>query len=114
MTNTQKPEWCIYYADGTTFDSNDGEPHEAPSEFFLCALGYEQDGSRYIMHSWNYYRWDKETRVWWGFDRQGLHTRLRHNGEIYAYKEGYTVPKEIWSKTVSAANQHPDFPMKRE
>tara|TARA_R110000772_G_scaffold81597_3_gene173498 strand:- start:1425 stop:1760 length:336 start_codon:yes stop_codon:yes gene_type:complete len=106
--------WQIYYADGSTFSHLDGEPHEAPSEFFICALGYDQDGSRYIMHGWNYYRWDKETNVWWGMDRQGLHTRLRHGGDIYAYKEGYTIAKELWGNFMSKANKNPDFPMRRD
>jgi len=102
--------WCIYYADGTTFDNKDGEPHEAPAEFFICALGYE-NGERYIMHSWNYYRWDEEDKVWWGFDDEGLHTRLRHNLPIYAYKEGFTVSKKIWSDITIKANLNPDFPV---
>ena len=105
--------WCIYYADGSTFTNLDGEPDEAPVEFFICALGYDQDDIRYIMHGWNYYRWDKDTAQWWGFDRQGLHTRLRHNGDIYAYKEGYTIAKVKWSEITSRANLNPDFPMKR-
>ena len=104
--------WRIYYADGSTFDSSQGEPHEAPSEFFICALGYDtSDGKRYCMHGWNYYRWDKDNHMWWGMDDQGLHTRLRHNGEIYAYKEGFTVTKTLFNKITNEAHRDPDFPM---
>ncbi len=103
--------WCIYYADGTTFTDKDGEPHEAPVEFFICALGYCEDGVRYMMHGYNYYRWDKESKQWWGFDELGLHTRLRENKEIYAYKEGYTVTKKIFNKITDTAHRNPDFPM---
>ena len=31
--------WCIYYADGSTFSNEDGEPHEAPTEFLYVRLG---------------------------------------------------------------------------
>jgi len=102
--------WCIYYADGSTFSSEDGEPHEAPAEFFICAIGYGEDGVRYIMHGWNYYRWDKESKQWWGMDDQGLKTTLRH-GEVYAYKEGYTVTKTAFHEIVDRAHRNPDFPM---
>lgn len=103
--------WRIYYRDGTTFDNTQGAPHEAPSEFFICALGYGEDSVRYMLHGWNYYRWDKESEQWWGFDRQGLHTRLRHNDEVYAYKEGYTVTKTLFNEITDRAHRDPGFPM---
>ena len=103
--------WCIYYADGSTFSSDDGKPHEAPVEFFICALGYGEDGVRYILHGWNYYRWDNDSEQWWGYDDQGLKTRLRHNLEIYAYKEGYTVTKTLFNEITDKAHRNPDFTM---
>jgi hypothetical protein len=105
-------EWRIYYSDGSTFDSNQGNPFDAPTEFFICAVGYDEKGHRYIMHGWNYYRWDKETCQWWGMDNQGLKTRLRHNGEIYAYKEGYTITKAQFNAIMERAHKDPDFPQR--
>lgn len=104
-------KFVIYYADDSTFSNLDGQPHEAPSEFFICALGYGEDGVRYIMHGWDYYRYDKEDEQWWGMNDQGLKTRLRHNGEIYAYKEGYTVSKSKFNIIMGAAHNNPDYPM---
>lgn len=104
--------WRIYYADGSTFDSTMGDAHEAPSEFFTCAVGYDDKDKRYIMHGWNYYRWDKDSTQWWGMDDQGLKTRLRHNGEIYAYKEGYTITTAKFNEIMGRAHKDPDFPLR--
>ena len=103
-------DWRIYYADGSTFDSAMGEPHEAPSEGFLCAIGYDETGKRYIMHGWAIYQWDRDIRQWWGMDLLGLFDRLRRN-LVYAYKEGRTVGRRDWEKTMIRANNDPDFPI---
>lgn len=105
-------DWVIYYDDGSSFSSCDGEPHEAPTEGFVCALGYDQDGERYIQNGWDFYHYDKETQTWWGCDRYGLHDRLRRN-LIYAYKEGRTVSKLRFAEIMKTANDNPDFPLKR-
>jgi hypothetical protein len=104
------PEWRIYYSNETTFDSDQGEPHDAPSEGFLCAIGYDETGKRYIMHGWTFYQWDTETNQWWGMDQFGLFDRLRRN-LVYAYKEGRTVSRKRWEEIMVRANNDPDFPI---
>lgn len=103
------PDWRIYYDDGSTFDSLMGEPHTAPPEGFVCAVGYDETGTRYIMHGWDFYQWDQEGSQWWGMDRFGLHDRLRRN-LVYAYKEGRTVTKKAFNDLMAAADRDPDFP----
>lgn len=105
------PRWRIYYADGSTFDSTMGEPHEAPPEGFVCAVGYDETGTRYIMHGWDFYQWDRDAAQWWGMDRTGLHDRLRRN-LVYAYKEGRTVTKARFQELMNRAHADPDFPMR--
>jgi len=102
-------DWRIYYDDGATFDSSQGAPHKAPSEGFVCAVGYDESGSRYIMHGWDFYCWDKEAAQWWGCDRMGLHDRLRRN-VMYAYKEGRTVTKARFNEIMRLAHEDMDFP----
>lgn len=104
-------DWRIYYDDGSSFDSSMGEPHEAPSWGFVCALGYDQDKSRYIMHGWDYYRWDVEAEQWWGMDLIGFIDCSAMN-KNYAVKIGRTVPKRQWSEMMGAANKDPDFPQR--
>jgi len=103
-------DWRIYYDDGSTFDSSMGEPHEAPSTGFICAIGYDETGKRYIMHGWDHYCWDVEADQWWGMDLMGVFDRLRRN-LVYAYKEGRTVKRSTWTELMVRANNDPDFPI---
>ena len=105
--------WKIYYDDGTTFDSDQGQPHEAPAMGFILALGYDQAGTRHIMQGWDHYCFDRATQQWWGMDLFGVFDRLRFNKEIYAYKEGRTISKIAWQDMLIRANNDPDFPKRR-
>lgn len=102
-------EWRIYYDDGATFSSLDGTPEHAPPFGFICAIGYDETGTRYIMHGWDHYCWDKEAKQWWGMDQYGLIDRLARN-LVYAYKQGRTVTKARFQEIMQAANLDPDFP----
>ena len=106
----RKPEWRIFYDDGSTYDSTMGGPSDAPSEGFICAIGYDETGKRYIMHGWDFYQWDFEAHQWWGMDLPGLFDRLRRN-KVYAYKEGRTVMRKTWEAIMIRANNDPDFPI---
>ena len=65
-------DWRIYYADGSTFDSSMGEPHEAPSLGFVAVVAYHPvTGKRYIQQSWDYYFYHTDFE-WWGLDTRGL------------------------------------------
>lgn len=101
--------WRIYYDLGLYFDSTMGQPHEAPSEGFICAIGYDEAGDRYIQHGWDFYCFDKESQQWWGCDRIGLHDRLRRN-VMYAYKEGRTITKTRFQEIMHKAHSDTDFP----
>lgn len=106
------PAWRIYYSDGSTFDSTMGAPHEAPAEGFVCAVGYDEGGQRYIMHRWDFYRYDVESDQWWGMDLFGLMDNLRRN-TVYAFKEGRTVTRTVWQEIIGRASNDPDFPIDR-
>ena len=102
--------WKIYYSDGSTFSFKQGTPEQAPSEGFVCAVGYDETGSRYIMHGWDFYCYDLESRQWWGCDRYGLHDRLRRN-VMYAYKEGRTVTNAVYQELMERAHSDPEYPL---
>ena len=101
-------KWRIYYADYTIFDNTQGDPEDAPTEGFICALGYDETGARYIMHKWDHYRFDKASNQWWGCDVFGVFQALRL-GEMYAYKEGRTVSKTLYNELMAKAHNDPDF-----
>lgn len=104
--------WKIFYDDGSTFSSEDGAPEDAPALGFICAVGYDETGSRYIMHGWDHYFYDKASKQWWGCDLQGLFDHLIRN-RIYAYKMGRTVTKSDWNDIMVRANRDPEFPKVR-
>ena len=111
--SSASPDWRIYYDNGSTFDSNEGGPEDAPAHGFICAVGYEANGKRYIMHGWDHYRWDRDVGQWWGMDLFGVFDRLRFNKEVFAYKEGRTVSVAIWKEIMDRAHRDPDFPVER-
>lgn len=104
------PAWRIFYDDGTTFSDLDGQPHEAPPRGFICAVGYDERGRRYIMHGWDHYYFDREANQWWGCEIHGLIDRLCMN-RVYAYKLGRTVMVSEWQRLMAAADADPDFPV---
>lgn len=104
--------WKIFYSDGSTFSSADGLPEDAPSIGFICAVGYDESGDRYIMHGWDHYCWDIETEQWWGMDIVGLFDRLTQN-KVYAYKMGRTVTKKDFQALMQAAHTDPAFPQRK-
>lgn len=103
--------WRIYYADGSTFDNSMGDPHEAPPFGFIAAIGYDENGDRYIMQKWDHYGYDIASNQWWGQDIHGLIDRLSRN-LVYAYKQGRTVTKNEFGAIMNTAHKDTDFPQK--
>lgn len=114
-------KWRIYYDDGSTFDWQQGEPHEAPPEGVICIVGYDRHGKRYIMHGGavdgpskgyaQFYCWDIASGEWWGMDMPGLFDRLRRN-LVYAFKEGRSVDNELFKAIMMKAHLDTDFPQR--
>jgi len=104
------PDWRIYYDDKSTFDSDQGSPEDAPSQGFICAVGWDETGKRYIMHGWDHYNWDDDVDQWWGMSYTGLFDRLLRN-KVKAYKMGRTVCRRDWEELMILANNDPDFPI---
>lgn len=102
-------DWRIYYANGSTFSSWDGSPEDATPFGFICAVGYDEGGIRYIMHGWDHYCWDRSSRQWWGMDVHGLIDRLSCN-VVHAYKQGRTVTKKEFQAIMQRAHEDIDFP----
>lgn len=107
--------WKILYDNGDTFDSSQGEAHEAPSEGYVCCVGYKSDNAtRYIMHGWDFYHYDKESQQWWGHDIHGVLSRLRRNKPLYAFKQGATVECSVYKDLMSKAHRDPSFPQRKD
>lgn len=112
------PTWRIYYADGSTFDSTQGEPVDAPLDGFICAVGYTAVGKRYITHGKNHYIWHEEEQEWWAIDWHGILDRVRmfareDKNPFPAYKEGRMVGDQRFQELMNLAHRDPDFPQGR-
>lgn len=104
--------WRIYYEGGSTFDSRDGEPHDAPSFGVVAVVMPDQQVGRLILHGFNWYYWETRTRQWWGSDETGVHDGLLSNLPRTAYKLGRSVAASEFSAIMESARNDPDFPPK--
>jgi len=103
--------WRIYYDDGSTFDSSQGEPEDAPSFGVVFIPQPDEQVGRMVMQGWDWYYFNKSGQ-WWGCDIYGLLDRLLHNLPTRALKQGRTMGNDAYQKLRSVATNDPDFPIK--
>ncbi len=106
------PDWKIFYSDSSTFDSLQGEPRDAPSYGFVCAVYADEVVGRVIMHGWDWYYWRTDHEQWWGSDIHGLLDNLLHNQPITAIKQGRNIHNTEYKKIWALMINDPDFPVK--
>ena len=104
--------WRIYYADGSTFSSDDGTPHEAPGLGALIIVQCDKATGRMIMQGWDFFYWVPSENQWWGSDMLGVLDRLTHRLEVEALLWGRMVSRIEWGNTMKGAKDDPDFPIK--
>lgn len=103
-------DWRIYYGDGSSFDSSEGSPLDAPSYGIICAVYPDELVGRAIMHGWDWYYW--VNGQWWGSDIYGVLDRMLHNLPLQALKQGRNVSNQVYRKIMTTADKDPDFPPK--
>lgn len=72
-------KWRVYYSDSSTFDSEQGEPKDAPGMGVIVIVQRDADprvGS-YLAHRGDYYFWMDER--WFACDREGVWQYLYNN-----------------------------------
>lgn len=97
------PEWRIYYADGTTFDSGKGEPKSAPA--FGVQVIVQYDSGKQVISRSDYYWFDG---IWYGGDLFGLFDFLARDGG--PVKFGRCLPRAEFDAIHKRAVEDPDFP----
>ncbi len=65
-------KWVIWYADGSSFSSLEGEPHEAPAWGVICVAEHSGEHGRMLWHGTDFYCWDYLNRSWVSCDSAGL------------------------------------------
>jgi hypothetical protein len=60
----QGERWIIFYTDGTTFTSVDGEPWDAPRRSVQCIASYRELNDWYHIHGTDYFYYEEEHGGW--------------------------------------------------
>jgi len=103
--------WRIYYDNGSTFDSSEGRPEDAPGHGVLCIVQPSSAFGRVVTSGWDFYyfRHTSET-PWWGGDLIGLIDQLcRHPDITHAVKMGGMADTPDYQRIRQAAVDDPDF-----
>lgn len=115
-------DWRIYYDDGTTFDSAQGTPYDAPADGVIAIvmpwngrhrpIAARSDRNGDPLAGENWYFWHAGELEWWGCDREGLFDQLKRNPRTtQAVKQGRTVSVEQFAEIIRRASNDPDFPV---
>ena len=112
-------KWRIYYSDGTTFDSNQGEPWEAPGRGIICIVQPDpspmmQNVNTQVLRGHPYYWYHREWGYWLHSDRDGFIDQFNNDREdvVCALKMGRWADFVKYYKIIDRANNDPDFPKK--
>ncbi len=107
------PDWKIFYADGSTFDSLQGEPSESPKAGVICIVYPDEEIGRQIMHKWDFYYWHPVDKKWWGTDIFGIVIDL-FMGDLphEAGRSGRNTANGNYQAIMERADKDPDFPPK--
>lgn len=105
----RKLTWRIYYSDGSTFDSLQGEPVSAPPFGIACIVQSEPSLGRVIVSTFDFYYWVDEQQQWWGSDWSGVLDRMLHRLPVYALLQGRSVDHETFRLIMRRADQDPNF-----
>lgn len=98
--------WAVFYADGSTFTSDDGGPADAPGLGVVVIAQADPEVGRMLMCRWDFYCWHEPQ--WWGHDLTGLIDCLALAG-FNRVLVGRTVSQQSWREIYSKAEADPDF-----
>lgn len=107
-----KPEWRIYYSDGSTFDSLDGAPESAPPFSVQAIVQKDRVFGRRILRMVDYFAFSPKEQRWLDlFDASAVIVRsLRDPGLII--KSGEYINERQYEEILKKATNDPDFPGK--
>lgn len=105
-------EWRVYYADGSTFSSVDGNPHDAPFFGIIAVCQPCPDVGLETLHAFDWYfymlgRWNGAV----GHDALIDHVTA-YAPDLEAVVVGRQVPRAQYQEIMRKALHDPDFPRK--
>jgi len=109
-------KWRIYYGDGSTFSSEDGEPHEIPQDkrhnVMVCAVANIDLTGRDCWNQSDFYIYHLDLG-WFPVDWTGLLDQILHNSHlITAVLQGRVTSAQRFQEILKQAKTDPGLPSK--
>jgi len=109
-------DWRIYYGDGSSFSSEDGEPHEIPEgkrhNVMVCAVANRQLTGRDCWNQSDFYIYRTDIG-WTPVDWTGLLDQVLHCvDKISCVLQGRTCETETFQRILRLARTEPGLPEK--
>jgi hypothetical protein len=105
-------DWKIYYHDGSTFDSDDGSPDDAPAYGVLSVLHRvpfeDRERNEFIIYGDFYYYITGDR--WYGGDDYGLREHLRDHTPLEGVCQGRLIDFEAFNNVMKIVKRDSDFP----
>lgn len=103
-------DWIVFYEDGSSFSSLDGEPWEAPREYVQCIAVAHISCGNYILSEQDYYCWHFDEKEWLPHDFTGLLQYLKKPGSQKTVLLGYWINRERYHRMRADARKDPRLP----
>ncbi len=105
-------KWKVYYADNSTFSSDDGEPWEAPGYGVQAVCQPEPDVGLETLHAFDYYIYRRGCWLGIGGHDGLVDHMISYAPEIKAVLAGRQIPRQDYQVVMRLALHDPDFPRK--
>ncbi len=103
-------QWKIYYANGSTWSSNEGNPASVPTHYGVaCIQQLEPVLNREIVNRWELYRFESSSSLWFGTTDEEIIDRLLARKPIPACVAGVRLSRADFLPLYRAALNDPDF-----
>jgi len=103
-------DWRVYYKDGSTFDSTQGKPDDAPPYNVLMVIQKaDGDTRRDELMGAEYYFFERGGG-WVGADWPGVVDKLVHRVVFSGFLTSVYQPRDQYEAVIQTAQADPDFP----
>ena len=105
--------WRIYYSGGTTFDSSQGSPDDAPAWGVQVILQLsDKDRRRESIANADYYVY--QSGFWVGSDLPGIIDRLANKVSFSGFLVGRWDPRDEFLALIRKSEKDTDFPQAQD
>ncbi len=103
-------QWKIYYTDGSTRTSDEGNPASIPKKYdVVCIQQLEPVLNREIVNRWELYRFAPSSGLWFGTSDEEVIDRLLARKPIPTLVAGVRISRADFATIYAAALNDPDF-----